>query len=170
MRLRSTPDMISLTTFCRDVAPGLSLSVFNSGSNCSCTSFHTLAFLPSRISDPGAAQSRQRNGALSVGVNGTPSASASSASRNSRSSRMRRNKIQVSSGTYCNAPAQFERRMISQIDFTAALSDCGEPCFLRGRSMSFLFTAAWQINLVASSLTPCKSPPSCSLERCPYRC
>lgn len=37
---------------------------------------------------------------------------------------MHRNKIQVSSGTYCDAPAQFERRMMSQIDLTAALSDC----------------------------------------------
>jgi hypothetical protein len=29
------------------------------------------------------------------------------------------------SGTYCNARAQFERRMLSQIDLTAALSVCG---------------------------------------------
>ena len=39
---------------------------------------------------------------------------------------MRRNKIQVSSGTYRNAPVQFDRRMMSQIDFTAAFNDCGE--------------------------------------------
>src|SRR5574341_931521 len=38
---------------------------------------------------------------------------------------MRRKRIQVSSGTYWRAPAQFERRMMSQIDLTAASTDCG---------------------------------------------
>ena len=42
---------------------------------------------------------------------------------------MRRNRIQVSSGTYCNAPAQLLRRMMSQMDFTAPFSDCCEACF-----------------------------------------
>src|SRR5436309_1073277 len=37
---------------------------------------------------------------------------------------MRRNRIQVNSGTYCKAPAQFERRMMSQIDLMAWLTDC----------------------------------------------
>ena len=37
---------------------------------------------------------------------------------------MRRNRIQVNSGTYCIAPAQFDRRMMSQIAFTAELTDC----------------------------------------------
>ena len=36
---------------------------------------------------------------------------------------MRKNKIQVSSGTYCKALAQLERRMMSQIDLTKLESD-----------------------------------------------
>lgn len=36
---------------------------------------------------------------------------------------MRKNKIQVSSGTYCSALAQLERRMMSQMPLTKALSD-----------------------------------------------
>ena len=77
------------------------------------------------------------------GVNSAPTASAISASLASRSSRMRRKRIQVSSGTYCMAPAQLERRMMSQMDFTAALTDPGEfsrfpfPFFL-GLAMLFL--------------------------------
>ncbi len=50
-------------------------------------------------------------------------------------SRMRRNRIQVSSGTYCRALAQLERRMMSQIDLTKADSDWVEAmalgCFFR---------------------------------------
>jgi len=34
------------------------------------------------------------------------------------------------SGTYCNAPAQFDRRMMSQMDFIALLTDCWELNFL----------------------------------------
>jgi len=41
---------------------------------------------------------------------------------------MRRNSIQVSSGTYCSAPAQLERRITSQMVLTAALT---EPCVAR---------------------------------------
>ena len=37
---------------------------------------------------------------------------------------LRRESIHVSSGTYCSAPAQFERRIMSQMPFTAPLSDC----------------------------------------------
>jgi hypothetical protein len=40
---------------------------------------------------------------------------------------MRRKRIQVSSGTYCSAPAQFERRMTSQMDLIVALTDCWVP-------------------------------------------
>ena len=36
---------------------------------------------------------------------------------------MRRNRIHVSSGTYCSALAQFERRMMSQMDLTKADSE-----------------------------------------------
>ena len=39
---------------------------------------------------------------------------------------MRRNRIQVSSGTYCNALAQLDLRMMSQIDLTKLESDCVE--------------------------------------------
>src|SRR5665647_731924 len=39
---------------------------------------------------------------------------------------MRRNKIQVSSGTYCKALAQLERRITSQMPLTKAESDCVE--------------------------------------------
>jgi hypothetical protein len=49
-----------------------------------------------------------------------------SASRASRSSRMRRKRIHVSSGTSWRARAQFDRRMMSQMDLTAALADCCE--------------------------------------------
>src|SRR5690349_25124331 len=79
------------------------------------------------MADCGAAQSRQRNGAWSDGTKGILSASASSASCASRSSRMRRKRIHVSSGTYFIAPAQFERRITSQMDLTAAFSDCCVP-------------------------------------------
>jgi hypothetical protein len=43
---------------------------------------------------------------------------------------MRRNRIQVSSGTYCKALAQLERRMMSQIDLTKAESDWVEAMAL----------------------------------------
>ena len=56
-------------------------------------------------------------------MSSAPTASARSASLASCSSRMQRKRIQVSSGTYCSAPAQFERRMMSQMDLMAALSD-----------------------------------------------
>src|ERR1035441_267603 len=46
------------------------------------------------------------------------------------SSRMRRKRIQVRSGPYCNAPAQFERPMMSQMDLTAELTDCWVASFL----------------------------------------
>jgi hypothetical protein len=46
---------------------------------------------------------------------------------------MRKNKIHVNSGTYCSAPAQLERRMMSQIDLTAAFSDWGDECFFPER-------------------------------------
>jgi hypothetical protein len=36
-------------------------------------------------------------------------------------------RIYVSSGTYCSALAQFERRMMSQIDLTKDESVCVEP-------------------------------------------
>jgi|GEM_PF-6597114 len=36
---------------------------------------------------------------------------------------MRRKRIHVSSGTYCSALAQFERRMMSQMDLTNEESD-----------------------------------------------
>jgi hypothetical protein len=37
---------------------------------------------------------------------------------------MRKNKIHVSSGTYCKALAQLERRITSQMVFTKDESDC----------------------------------------------
>src|SRR5450830_1287083 len=43
---------------------------------------------------------------------------------------MRRNKIQVSSGTYCKALAQLERRMMSQMDLTKLDSDWVEAMAL----------------------------------------
>ncbi len=42
---------------------------------------------------------------------------------------MRRKSIHVSSGTYCSAPAQSERRMMLQMPLTAELTDCCEACF-----------------------------------------
>jgi len=67
----------------------------------------------------GAPQSRQRKGAASEGRKLPPTASDSCASRCSRSSRMRRKRIHVNSGTYCMAPAQLPRRMMSQMALTA---------------------------------------------------
>ena len=75
------------------------------------------------MSDHGAAQSCQRYGLRSAGENSAPSASACSASRASCASRMRRNRIQVSYGTYCKALWQLERRITSQMPFTNADSD-----------------------------------------------
>jgi hypothetical protein len=123
--------MISPTTFWRGVAPGVSRRPLTCGSSSPWTN---LKVSPSaaaanslRLAPPGAAQSCQRYGARSEGVKGMPTASAASVSRVSRSSRIRRNKIHVSSGTYCKAPAQFDRRMMSQMDLTVALTDCCEP-------------------------------------------
>ena len=83
----------------------------------------------------GAAQSCQRYGLASAGVKVAPTASASPLAFSSWASRMRRNRIQVSSGTYCRALAQLERRMMSQIDLTKADSDWAEAmalgCFFR---------------------------------------
>src|ERR1039458_4411726 len=59
-----------------------------------------------------------------VAAKGIPRASASSASCASRSSRIRRKRSQVSSGTYFMAPAQLDRRMTSQMDLMAELTDC----------------------------------------------
>src|ERR1035437_10590813 len=59
-----------------------------------------------------------------VGAKGMPRGWASSASCASRSSRIRRKRIQVSSGTYFMAPAQLDRRMMSQMDLMAELTDC----------------------------------------------
>ena len=52
-----------------------------------------------------------------------PWISAAIRSRSSCASRMRRKRIQVSSGTYCNALAQLERRMTSQTPLTKADSE-----------------------------------------------
>src|SRR3989338_3491523 len=55
---------------------------------------------------------------------------------------MRRNRIHVSSGTYWSAPAQFDRRMMSQMALTAPLTDCWVasrlplPLLARGRRES----------------------------------
>ena len=57
------------------------------------------------------------------GREGSPTASAASRSRFSCASRMRRKRIHVSSGTYCRALAQFERRRMSQMDLTKADSE-----------------------------------------------
>src|SRR5262245_14351916 len=43
---------------------------------------------------------------------------------------MRKNRIQVSSGTYCRALAQLERRMMSQMDLTKAERDWVEAMVL----------------------------------------
>jgi len=66
-----------------------------------------------RSAASGAAQSRQRYGGSSEGLKSAPTARAFVASTSSVSSRMRRKRIHVSSGTYCRAPAQFERRRMS---------------------------------------------------------
>ena len=57
------------------------------------------------------------------GVKERPTASLSNCSRSSCTSRMRRKRIHVSSGTYCIAPAQLPRRMMSQMDQTAWSTD-----------------------------------------------
>jgi hypothetical protein len=59
-----------------------------------------------------------------------------------RSSRMRRNIIQVISGTYCLAPAQLERRMMSQMDQTRELTDCW---VVRKRWLEFFFRRAMML-------------------------
>ena len=59
-------------------------------------------------------------------------------SRDSCASRMRRNRIQVSSGTYCSALAQFERRIMSQMLLTKLPSDCAEEIVLSFFSLTFL--------------------------------
>ena len=142
MRVRSTPDMISLTTRWRGVGSGRSSSARRCGTKSSLTNAirppRAAAASCLRFAPAGSAQSDQRYGASSVGVKSCPTALACSASIASRSSRMRRNRIQVSSGTYWSAPAQLERRMMSQMDFTTALTDCGvaslrpTPFALRG--------------------------------------
>jgi len=105
----------------------------------------------------GAAQSRQRYGDSSDGLYSAPTASASSASRSSRSSRMRRKRIQVSSGTYCKAPAQFDRRMMSQMDLTALLTDCCEVSLF-----PFVWLRAFAILMSFRELSPLNSV-SCDL-------
>src|ERR1035441_9177153 len=59
-----------------------------------------------------------------VAAKGIPRASASTASCASRCERIRRKRSQVSSGTYFMAPAQLDRRMMSQMDLMAELTDC----------------------------------------------
>jgi hypothetical protein len=104
IRVFSTPDMISLITFWRGLAPGLSFSPRRCGSSSPWTKPKTAPSVPPwsawRFGPSGAAQSRQRKGEASDGEKSAPTASACSSSRASRSSRIRRKRIHVSSGTY----------------------------------------------------------------------
>jgi len=56
---------------------------------------------------------------------------------------MRRKRIHVSSGTYCRALAQFDRRMMSQIDLT---KDDNErvPAMVFG---AFCFSCFWPLGM-----------------------
>ncbi len=61
---------------------------------------------------------------------------------------------------------------MSQIDFTAALSDCGEACFFPDRRAmnKRRFSVGQAINPAGLRLTLRKAPSSCAFERWLYRC
>src|SRR5690242_13167950 len=115
-------------TFWRGVALGSLRSPFKCGSRSVFTKLKNAPKLPiessSRLAPLGAAQSRQRYEEASEGTNAAPTASAASASPSSRSSRIRKKSIQVSSGIYCKALAQLDRRRMPQMDQILLFSDC----------------------------------------------
>jgi len=80
-------------------------------------------------------------------VKSRPWIAAATASRDSCASRMRRNRIQFSSGTYCRALAQLERRITSHTPFTKAdrepreAIDLGVVFFWGGRDMGWFLRA-----------------------------
>src|SRR5438067_478993 len=80
-------------------------------------------------------------------MKGWPTASLPARSRSSCASRMRRNKIHVSSGTYCKALAQFERRIMSQMDLTKEERDCVEA-IARGARGAFAVPLVLGLDIV----------------------
>jgi hypothetical protein len=125
IRVRSTPESISLITRCRGVACGKLRKSFKLGIKSVFTNSKNLLDWSTRnlrLSPFLFAQSRQRYGDDNDGMNAVPWSSAYSASRSSRKSSILRNNSHVSSGTYCIAPAQLDRRIISQIALISLFS------------------------------------------------
>jgi len=78
-----------------------------------------------------------------------PTAAAAFLSRSSWASKIRRKSIQVSSGTYCKALAQLDRRMMSQIDLTKDDKDFVEPIDFGCLACFALFVFFWGDMLIS---------------------